>query len=113
MGSLANYRDLLIDWDMTPEEAVTLYLEWGNNWRKDRAPVRSKDDKSYYFIVDTWENEPQVRLVKINSDGARDLAVLALPAAFQKEFMSSVGYKKGVYPINKDIQQWLEAELYN
>ena len=20
-----------INWDMTPEEAVTLYLEWGNN----------------------------------------------------------------------------------
>jgi hypothetical protein len=22
----------VIDWDMTPEEAVRLYLEWGNNW---------------------------------------------------------------------------------
>ena len=21
-----------IDWQMTPEEAVRLYLEWGNNW---------------------------------------------------------------------------------
>lgn len=26
-----------IDWDMTPEEAVTLYLEWGNNWEPREA----------------------------------------------------------------------------
>ena len=27
-------RELInaIDWEMTPDEAVRLYLEWGNNW---------------------------------------------------------------------------------
>mgnify|MGYP006286423703 FL=1 len=113
MGRLSNYKDLLIDWDMTPEEAVTLYLEWGNNWRRDRTPVRSKNDQSFYFIVDTWENEPQVRLVKMNSEGANELAALALPRSFQKDFLHSIGHQRGVYPITKDIQQWLEAELYN
>ena len=31
-----------IDWEMTPEEAVTLYLEWGNNWSHGKM-VRSKE----------------------------------------------------------------------
>jgi hypothetical protein len=33
-----------IDWDMTPEEAVRLYLEWGNNWARGNYVIRSKGD---------------------------------------------------------------------
>ncbi len=33
-----------IDWDMTPEEAVRLYLEWGNNWVRGNYVIRSKND---------------------------------------------------------------------
>jgi hypothetical protein len=58
MGQLSKYRFLPIDWDMTPEEAVTMYLEWGNNWRKgQRTPVRSKHDESYYFVLNTWDEQ--------------------------------------------------------
>ena len=33
---LAAFADQQIDWNLTPEMAVTLYLEWGNNdWRSD------------------------------------------------------------------------------
>ncbi len=34
LEDIRDNEDLLnaIDWDMTPEEAVRLYLEWGNNW---------------------------------------------------------------------------------
>jgi hypothetical protein len=31
-----------IDWEMTPEEAVRLYLEWGNNWARGNYVIRSK-----------------------------------------------------------------------
>ena len=48
-----------IDWDMTPEEAVTLYLEWGNNWSHGRM-VKSKKDVSYYFVIYTWINPPKL-----------------------------------------------------
>jgi len=50
----------VIDWDMTPEEAVTLYLEWGNSWSHGKSLVRSKDDVSYYFVVNTWEVPPKI-----------------------------------------------------
>ena len=41
----------VIDWEMTPEEAVTLYLEWGNNWVNGKRRIRSPKDVSFYFIV--------------------------------------------------------------
>ena len=31
---LRPFADMPIDWNLSPEDAVTLYLEWGNNnWR--------------------------------------------------------------------------------
>ncbi|PXF56468.1 MAG: hypothetical protein C4B58_13370 [Deltaproteobacteria bacterium] len=45
---------------MIPEEAVTLYLEWGNNWSHGRNLIRSKDDVSHYFVVNTWEDPPKI-----------------------------------------------------
>ncbi len=52
MMQLENIRDnedLLnaIDWDMTPEEAVRLYLEWGNNWAGGNYVIRSMDDEDF------------------------------------------------------------------
>ena len=33
-----------IDWDMTPEEAVRLYLEWGNNWAGGNYVISSSNN---------------------------------------------------------------------
>lgn len=49
LGEIRNNSEIIsvIDWDMTPEEAVTLYLEWGNNWAHGKYVIRSKNDVSY------------------------------------------------------------------
>ena len=61
---LQNFSHLIIEWDMSPEDAVILYLEWGNNdWHNKYPPVRSKNDFSNYFVVDNWvRTPPLVRL---------------------------------------------------
>jgi predicted esterase YcpF (UPF0227 family) len=101
-----------IDWEMTPEEAVTRYLEWGNNWTHGKNLVRSKKDVSYYFVVNTWDDPPRIYLIKRNSDEAVDLAVIDLPESLKENFMESVCHNKGVYPVNDEIKDWLEQELY-
>lgn len=112
MGSLREYRDLEIDWSMTPWDAVTLYLEWGNNsWRADHQPVRSKADFSNYFVVYTWDKTPKAILVRRNSEEARELVNLELPADLGQKFLESVGNLKGVYPPNEEVKQWLENQL--
>jgi len=112
MGSLYSYRHLPFDWDMTPEEAVTMYLEWGNNsWKGERTPVRSKADESYYFVVNTWDTDPRVILIRRNSDAAEELVDLELPKQLQEPFSSSSGFLKGVHAITPEIRQWLEDQM--
>lgn len=100
-----------IDWDMTPEEAVTLYLEWGNNWSHGKHLVRSKDDVSHYFVVNTWEDSPVIYLIRRNSDGAVEVAKLTLPEDLGERFLEHVGHRRGVYGLTPEIRAWLEDLL--
>ena len=69
-----------IDWEMTPEDAVKLYLEWGNNWVSGNYVIRSKDDVSHYFVINTWKGDPVIYLVRRNSDEAQNLAEIRMPS---------------------------------
>jgi hypothetical protein len=102
----------VIDWDMTPEEAVTLYLEWGNNWANGKRRIRSKDDVSFYFIVNTWEDPAKIYFIRRNSEEAVELAVIDMPEDLRQRFLESVSHHKGVYPVNEEIRAWLEQVLY-
>ncbi len=97
-----------VNWDMTPEEAVRLYLEWGNNWaRGDGYVIRSKNDYTTYFVVNCWAKPYSIYLIRRNSDEAVELAKFKLP----KEFEKPVCELKGVYALDGDLKQWLKREL--
>lgn len=100
-----------IDWDMTPEEAVRLYLEWGNNWARGNYVIRSKDDVAHYFVVNTWGGEPVVYLMRRNSEEAQELAEIEMPEDLKESFMESIGHSKGVYSIEGEVRDWLREEL--
>lgn len=113
MDELRKDRELLnnIDWEMTPEDAVRLYLEWGNNWTRGNFVVRGKEDVSFYFVVNTWEEKPVVYLVRRNSESADELAELELPPRLKEIFLDSIGHCKGVYSIEGAVREWLQGEL--
>ena len=97
-----------INWDMTPEEAVKLYLEWGNNWsRRDKLMIRSEGDYSVYFVVYCWSRPFYIYLIKRNSHEAVELAQFELPERFEK----SVCELKGVYALEGELKEWLKREL--
>ena len=102
-----------IDWDMTPEEPVRLYLEWGNNWARGNYVIRSKSDVSHYFVVNTWGESPKIYLIRRNSDEAVELAEIMMPEHLKERFLTSIGYNKGVYSIEGDVKEWLQKELYD
>jgi len=112
LEDIRNDRALVnsIDWSMTPEEAVTLYLEWGNNWTHGKKMVKSKKDVSYYFVVNTWDDPPKIYLVRRNSDEAVDLAAIELPPHLRKRFLETVARRKSVYAITPEVREWLEKE---
>ena len=101
----------LIDWDMTPADAVKLYLEWGNNWASSNYVIRSKDDVVHYFVVNTWENPPVIYFIRRNSEEAVELAKIALPDEIKERFIKENKNLKGVYPIEGDIKTWLKEQL--
>ncbi|MFO8085458.1 MAG: hypothetical protein R6U27_14195 [Desulfobacterales bacterium] len=101
-----------INWDMIHEDAVTMFLEWGNNnWRDAmRRPVRGTDDYSIYFVVDTWE-EPKVVLMKMTKYGSTILCEKRLPQDIAQSYVQSIGGIKGIHELSPEIRQWLEKEL--
>ena len=112
MSLLAQFAKLPIDWNLTPEHAVTMYLEWGNNnWNAEYPPVRSKDDFSIYFVVDTWGRQPVARLVRRNSTEAVDLATLELPEDLVEVWKSEYQDLRGIFAPLPQIQDWLKKQL--
>jgi hypothetical protein len=100
-----------IDWDMTPEEAVRLYLEWGNNWARGNYVIRSKSDVTHYFVVNTWGKTPKLFLVRRNSDDCEELAEIDMPEPMGRRFLDSVGHHNGVYAPSEEIRRWLQSKL--
>lgn len=116
MLALQDIRDDLklineIDWEMTPEKAVSLYLEWGNNWNHGIKMVRSKDEAAYYFVVYSWEDGPRVHLVRRDGNGAEELAIIDLPPEVSERFLHEWGGHKGTYALTQDVESWLKDEL--
>ena len=100
-----------IDWDMTPEEAVRLYLEWGNNWVRGNYVIRSKDDVTHYFVVNTWKKDPIIFLIRRNSENADELAEFKMPQRIEEKYISENGRLKGVFAVSGDVKKWLQREL--
>ena len=115
LEDIRDNEDLLnaIDWDMTPEEAVRLYLEWGNNWAGGNYVIRSKDDITHYFVVNTWDENPVIFLIRRNSEEAVELAKIDMPDDIKDRFLEENGNLKGVFAIEGNVKDWLYQQLNN
>jgi len=73
--------------------------------------VRSKEDVSHYFVVDSWGKEPVIRLVRRNSENAEDLFTMPLPHHLLSEYESVHGKWRGISEPTPVIKSWLRHEL--
>lgn len=101
-----------IDWDLSPEKAVTLYLEYGNNnWHVVHTEDCSGHNSSVYFIVDTYSDPIQVRLIRRNFEMAEHLISIPLPDTLVNLFQKEYGNIRGVFEPLPEIKEWLRTEL--
>jgi len=100
-----------IDWDMTPEEAIALHLEWGPLRSQTYYNSRDNNNETIYFIINTWETPPILTLVKRKGFDSENLGDFRLPANLETEFMHGIGKHKGVYAVDGKIRDWLKKEL--
>lgn len=112
MPQLKDFALYDIDWNLTPEQAVTMYLEWGNNdWNAEYPPVRSKDDVSHYFVVDSWNDPPVIRLIRRNSENADTLLETPLPEELLAGWRKENGSWRGIAAPTPAVKAWLKKQL--
>jgi len=108
-------RDIVnqIDWTMTPEKAVDMYLEWGASWTRGNDFVRGDEDESYYFVIYDWETPPQATLLKRSSKDVEELAKIPIDNKFFIQTIEEGGIKPGVgvYQPTRELKIWLSNVL--
>jgi hypothetical protein len=100
-----------VDWDMTPEEAIALHLEWGPLRSQTYYNSRDNNNETVYFVINTWKKQPALILVKRKGFDSEELGTFSLPKKLEKEFMEGLGKYKGVYAVEGNIKEWIKKEL--
>ena len=102
-----------IDWNMTPEQAVSMYLEWGTGWKDHSDVVSSINDVSFYFVIYDWEKQPGVTLIQRSLSGAEEIAWIEVPKNLFEESCRDDGKRPGgtVHPPNANLKSWLCEHL--
>ena len=100
-----------VDWDMTPEEAIALHLEWGPLRSQAYYNSRDNDNETVYFVINTWKKHPILTLVRRRGFDSEELGDFRLPQNLEKEFMKGIGQYKGVYAVEGEVRDWLKREL--
>jgi hypothetical protein len=100
-----------VDWDMTPEEAIALHLEWGPLRSQAYYNSRDNDNETVYFVINTWKKPPILTLIRRKGFDSEDLGTFRLPKNLEDEFMNDIGQYKGVYAVEGAVRDWLKKEL--
>ncbi len=100
-----------VDWEMTPEEAIALHLEWGPLRSQKYYNSRDNDNETVYFVINTWKRPPILTLVRRRGFDSEDLGNFRLPKNLETKFMDGIGKYKGVYAVEGEVREWLKKEL--
>lgn len=113
LTELRHNRELInkIDWQMTPEKAVEMYLEWGTGWIRGNDFVSSANDESVYFVLFDWEIDPPLAtLIRRTVEGAEEIAKIEVPRDLFKAACEEDGKRPGgtVHPLNSALREWVQ-----
>jgi hypothetical protein len=100
-----------IDWDMTPEEAIALHLEWGPLRDLSYYNSRDNNNETIYFVISTWKNPPMVSLIKRRGFDSEELITFRLPMDLELEFKEDMKDLKGVFAVDGKIKEWLKRKI--
>ncbi len=100
-----------VDWEMTPEEAIALHLEWGPLRSQAYYNSRDNDNETVYFVINTWKRPPILTLVRRRGFDSEELGNFKLPKSLEAEFLQGIGKYKGVYAVEGNVRDWLKKEL--
>jgi len=104
-------RDLVnkIDWDMTPEKAIEMYLEWGTGWIRGHDFVSTMGQESFYFVLYDWLSPQRVTLIRRTTAGADEIAEVEVPEDLFMKAWKEDGDRPGVgvHSLNQELKEWV------
>lgn len=92
------------DWDTSPEEAIAMFLEWGQ-LRNQKYYIDSSD-YVIFFTVQTWQ-EPMLFLSKISTASIDIIGKFQFPT----EFVRGIYKHKGTYELSDELKEWVKKEI--
>lgn len=113
IDELKNNYDIInsVDWTMTPEEAISLHLEWGPLRSDSYYASRDSNNETIYFVINNWGEYPVVTLIRRKGFDSEELVTFRLPPELESEFLATTGRHKGIYPVDGNIREWLKKRL--
>ena len=108
MDVLAPVAHLEIDWELTPDEAVVMYMEQPDCGYSLFPGAAPEDSVSRYFVLDTWERVPVLRLLERNREVLKQLVMFPLPEEFMPAVQKKLGLSRGMFPPPAEVLAWLK-----
>ena len=98
-----------IDWDMSQEKAIEMYLEWGTGWVRGNDFVSYHGQESVYFVLYDWERPCQATLIRRTTAGAEEIAQVPVPEDLFLGALKESGHQPGVgvHSLNRELKEWL------
>ncbi|PIE58775.1 MAG: hypothetical protein CSA33_01090 [Desulfobulbus propionicus] len=98
-----------IDWEMTPEYTFGTFESWGGVER-----IRDPKERTYYFFIDAWVDEPKLCLMERGIKHAKIVAEILAPDEMIRECVAEQGKVarfERTHPINARLKEWLLANV--
>ena len=102
-----------IDWSMTQEKAIEMYLEWGTGWVRGHDFVSTMGQESVYFVLYDWERPHRVTLIRRTTAGAEEIAAVEVPEELFMRAWKEDGDRPGVgvHPLNRELREWVRNAI--
>ncbi len=102
-----------IDWHMTQEKAIEMYLEWGTGWIRGHDFVSTMGQESVYFVLYDWQRPPRVTLIRRTTAGAEEIAEVEVPEDLFMQAWKEDGDRPGVgvHPLNRELKEWVRNAI--
>lgn len=107
---LAGNAQATIDWDITPALTFTIFESWGSKERN----IRTKNERYYYFYIDSWQEPAKLCLMERGIKHARVMAEIDAPEEMILRCIAAQGEKAGLdkcYAVDKELKQWLTDNI--
>lgn len=98
-----------INWNMTQEKAIEMYLEWGTGWVRGHDFVSYHGQESIYFVLYDWERPYRATLIRRTTAAAEEIARVPVPEDLFLRALKESGHQAGVgvHSLNRELQEWL------